>query len=360
MANLIWSSGEVKSIDRVLDEQRLPIILQRNMTTEQLNSWITKRKIPENREGLEEAHLKFGNFENFHCMFSLSDQYWFQHADSENWDDLNFFNNRYAEDPGDVFFTPWSANKARIRLPSPDMTTNGVLRKRWHQDEDGISWLIKAGSHKFGQQPITELLASILLRKLKIKDLPFVNYELTVEGMQLCSRSRNFVTEDTEFVPAAHIYFKKPRSTKESIRGHFLDMCREYGIKDAESFLESMNLIDFLIGNPDRHLGNFGFLRNTDGRIIGFAPLFDFGKAYKFSEGSNLIGTARLEVQRDMLERMMAKVDINALCDHQEMFDLIDMYPEINSKRRAGIKRQIIFAEKEVANVKGRGHEKTL
>ena len=41
-----------------------------------------------------------------------------------------------------------------------------------------------------------------------------------------------------------------------------------------------MLVIDAIIGNGDRHAGNFGYLRNTDsGAYIGMAPLYDFDHA---------------------------------------------------------------------------------
>lgn len=37
-----------------------------------------------------------------------------------------------------------------------------------------------------------------------------------------------------------------------------------------------MIIIDAVIGNGDRHAGNFGWLRNTDtGEYVSMAPLYD-------------------------------------------------------------------------------------
>ena len=41
-----------------------------------------------------------------------------------------------------------------------------------------------------------------------------------------------------------------------------------------------MIIIDAVIGNGDRHAGNFGWLRNTDtGEYVSMAPLYDFDHA---------------------------------------------------------------------------------
>ena len=42
-----------------------------------------------------------------------------------------------------------------------------------------------------------------------------------------------------------------------------------------------MIIVDRIIMNFDRHLGNFGFMRDVDtGKYTRFAPLFDFGNAF--------------------------------------------------------------------------------
>lgn len=52
-----------------------------------------------------------------------------------------------------------------------------------------------------------------------------------------------------------------------------------------------MIAFDYLICNQDRHLGNFGFLRNVDsGLFIGPAPLFDNGNSLWFDEPIETIG----------------------------------------------------------------------
>lgn len=45
-----------------------------------------------------------------------------------------------------------------------------------------------------------------------------------------------------------------------------------------------MLVVDYLILNEDRHLNNFGMLRNADTReFIGAAPIFDSGSSFGYS-----------------------------------------------------------------------------
>lgn len=341
--------AKVDKIKKVINETHLPIILQDNLSITSLNKWIEKRIIPDKRDGIEEVRRYYPSFDNYKNMFSLSDQYWFKYDKYETWDKLNFFTNNYSPVIGEIFFTPWDYDERDLTDHSPDLTTNGVLKKVWKK-ESGESYLYKAGSDIYHQEPLSEVLASITLERLNF--IPFVKYELAVNGLLLCSKCKNFVNENNEFVPASYIYSKKPRPKEKSIYEHLIDMCELYGIEGAEDYLKKMIAADRIIGNDDRHLGNFGFLRDVDNaKITGFAPLFDSGSAYwgKASEFKK----ARLfnEIEEEALIEVMELMDMGAMLNHEEMFALINLYPKIGSKKREEIKKRIIDSELELESL---------
>ena len=344
---LEMENGTALRIVQVIDTEHLPVFLQDNLTLKALNEWIAKRRIPDTREGLPAMRNDFPGFDQCRCMFSLSDQYWFRYRQDETWEGLNYFTNPYSEDLGRAFFTPWEFEKGCRFPPSPDLMTNGALRKRWTRGEDGTSFLIKAGSKKLRQEPITEVLASLMLGRLNI--IPFVEYELVIEGLRLCSKCRNFVDEDTEFVPASHIYYKKPRKATDTIYAHLMKMCRCYGIKDAEDYVDAMIAADHILGNDDRHLGNFGFIRDVEtAGITGFAPLFDSGSSYGVINGKP--GTSKLfrEMEKKAVRKTANRIDPQRIKDHTEAFCLIDTYPEITRAQRDALKAFIENMEEEI------------
>lgn len=345
---LDMENGTVIRIVQVIDTEHLPVILQDSLTEETLNSWLSKRRIPDSREGLPAMRCDFPGFEQHHCMFSLTDQYWFRYRMEETWEGLNFFTNPYSEDLGKAFFTPWEFECGHCFPPSPDLMTNGALRKRWTREEDGTSFLIKAGSRKLRQEPITEVLASLMLGKLDI--IPFVEYELVVEGLRLCSKCRNFVDKDTEFVPASHIYYKEPRKKTDSVYAHLLKMCGRYGVENAKEYVDAMIAADHILGNDDRHLGNFGFIRDVEtAGITGFAPLFDSGSSYGVISGKP--GTSKLfhEMEKKAVRKAAEKIDPLRIRDHGEAYCLIDTYPEITKAQRDALKTFIEAMEEELA-----------
>lgn len=329
----------------ILDREHLPIALQSNLTVETLNMWLAKRTIPDKREGMATARKLFGDFEIYHTMASLSDPYWVRYSSRETWSRINFFNNPYSSAVGAVQFMPWDANVRDLRVESPDLTTNGLLRKVWVYDSQMQSYLIKAGSLALKQHPLSEILATVSLRKYKL--LPFVPYELTVYGMRICSRCKCFVTADTEFVPAKDVYETEPKQEGDTVYSRMVRAAEHYGIRKPWKFLERMILVDMLIGNQDRHLGNFGFLRDVKtGKLIDFAPLFDFGGAFLPYEVS---GT-KPRVFANQTARIQRKYSYlftpSFFVEPDELYSIIDQYPDLTQSEKGKIREGISQREK--------------
>lgn len=56
--------------------------------------------------------------------------------------------------------------------------------------------------------------------------------------------------------------------------------------------LDRMLVLDYLIANEDRHLNNFGLLRNVDTlEWIGFAPIFDSGTSLGHNTATAQLGS---------------------------------------------------------------------
>ena len=94
---------------------------------------------------------------------------------------------------------------------------------------------------------------------------------------------------------------------------------------DAYSYY-MMNLVDYLIGNTDRHWGNWGFLRDNDtGELIKLHPLMDFNRSfesYDNVDGSICQTTAEYPThtisQREAAQRAIEKVGLNQISDIDE------------------------------------------
>ncbi|MDR0948562.1 MAG: hypothetical protein LBM69_03480 [Lachnospiraceae bacterium] len=88
----------------------------------------------------------------------------------------------------------------------------------------------------------------------------------------------NFVTTQTELVPAWRIVSSLKKNNSDSPYSHFLRCCDRLGIGDSRDSIEDMLVLDYIVANQDRHFNNFGFIRNADTlEWKGLAPIFDTG-----------------------------------------------------------------------------------
>ncbi len=202
------------------------------------------------------------------------------------WKDVNFFDNDFSEDVGDVLLGTQRDSDA-ISLLSPDNTSDGWLKKKW-KIIDGVRVLLKSGSGATQQEPYNEVIASAICKRLGIDHIP---YRLLMQNEYPFSACDNFVTKDTEFVSAWSIYKTAKKQNHISVYRHFLDCAETLGIPDMEDSVNKMIVLDYLIGNEDRHFNNFGALRNAETlAYIGPAPIFDSGTSLWFDKPVAMIG----------------------------------------------------------------------
>ncbi|MDR3161410.1 MAG: hypothetical protein LBU28_07340 [Spirochaetaceae bacterium] len=256
-----------------------------------LNQWWTLRGIPSSRDGIQGA-LELLNVEHTGELslrglgLSLSDHYWIRPLRSSlEWDNINYYAHGFSEDVGDALFGKKPRNTT-IHLLSPDVASNGNLKKRW-KIINGKRVLVKGGSGPYYQEPVNEAIASLLLCRLNI---PHVEYHLYVEENMPFSLCENFTDGHVEFIGAWDIATSMKKKEKHSELDHYLECCKGLGIPGVKEGLEKMLAFDFLIVNSDRHYYNFGALRNSDSlEWLGPAPLFDCGSSLWYQSADNMI-----------------------------------------------------------------------
>ncbi len=251
-----------------------------------LNNWWMRRAIPASRVGIENLLEGLGLSSPQALLtksfgLSLSDHYWLKPEDSDvSWDAANFFDNPFSEDVGGILFGS-AFDSAQTDLNSPDVTSDGYLKKRW-RIINGKRYLIKAGTQPAFQQPFNEVIVSLVCDRLAI---PYVQYDVVWDKGLPYSRCEDFADQDTELVPAAHILQTMKQANDESKYAHFLRCCDGLGIVNARDSLERMMVLDYIIANEDRHFNNFGFLRSSKTlEFIGFAPVYDSGSSLGFDK----------------------------------------------------------------------------
>ncbi len=246
----------------------------------ELSGWWTSRAIPRGRDGIGDVTDPLGLADMKPLLtvslgLSLSDQYWIRPNGSDlAWKDVNMFDNPFPEDLGDLLFGG-GCGPCQVELPSPDLTTDGVMRKRW-KIIHGKRCLLKSGTEPYGQEPYNEVAASMVMGSLGI---PHVPYTLGCENGRTCCICEDFVNRDSDLVTAGRIYGSRTKDNRTSPYKHFVDACLDHGV-DIVPFLDRMIVLDFILANDDRHLNNFGLIRDAESLDwIGPAPVYDTGSS---------------------------------------------------------------------------------
>lgn len=285
----INENGLIDEVIEVKDIKYLPVGIDNDKDIKaQLNKWWHNRSIPASRDGLNYI-LHTYDVETPQALsakslgLSLSDQYWLKPVGNTiEWKDVNFFTNEFSGDLGNAFFER-SQSKKQLDLRSPDASSNGWLKKKW-VIIDGERYLFKAGSVPLLQQPYNEVAASKILEILNISH---VKYEIKLEDNRPLCYCKNFITPDTEYVPAVQIRNATPKLNHESEYAHFLKCCDKFKIPGVKEFIDNILIVDYIIENTDRHYGNFGFIRDVNTlEFVGPAPIFDNGTSL-WSEALN-------------------------------------------------------------------------
>lgn len=249
----------------------------------ELNNWLKNRGIPSWRKDIEHLLEKLNvsspeELINKSFALSLSDQYWMKEEnDTITWNDINFFTNDFQYKAYlKASFSSDDSENEKIDLHSPNNTTDGMIQKAWII-EDGKRVLIKGSYTHSRQEPINEWLGSNISRRL---GFDHCNYDIDVIDNKLVSKCENFVKENQEIITANDVFFTRKQNNHTSDMEHYIKILKRYGIKDARKNVENMFILDFLIMNYDRHMKNYGIIRDVDTlKWIKVAPIFDNGQA---------------------------------------------------------------------------------
>ena len=290
-------TSSISAIGKVYAENHVPVgILVRKgeINRGSLNEWWKSRAIPVSRDGIRQAleELNMTTTQKLldKCFgLSLSDQYWICPRKSDmKWTDVNFFENTFSDDVGNILFGMGSENE-KISLMSPDNTSDGWLKKKW-KIIDGKRSLIKGGSGATQQEPYNEVFASKICERLGIPHTP---YSLMVQEEYPFSVCDNFITPSTELISAWYVMQTEKKPNHISVYQHYLNCCDRLGIPDMEDSLNRMMVLDYLVLNEDRHQNNFGVIRNAETlEWVGAAPIFDSGTSLWYSKPLSLISAS--------------------------------------------------------------------
>lgn len=247
-----------------------------------VNRWLARRGVPESRIGLDRALRDLGgntarDLVQKASALSLSDAYWVRPADSsETWAHVNFFVNDFDEDQGRILAGMAVESPSELSA-NPSFTTDGNLPKMWSIDPDDTRVLLKSGSGVLRQEPFNEVAACVAY-DLGLAFGSYVPYTLRELDYAWYSACPCMVDRHAELICARDIFYTHPLSCGTPTLDDMIRAGEALGIEGFGKSIQTQLVFDFILGNIDRHLGNFGAIRSAETlAFIGPAPVFDSG-----------------------------------------------------------------------------------
>lgn len=238
---------------------------------------------------------------SYHCL-SLTDIFWTKRREEKtDFSKINLFENHLVSAFSDVSLKGRQMTSDNAHLIADNLGTKGCFPKAWIR-KDNTFYLLKDG----GIQSVDrELLASRICRCFDVNQ---TWYEEGYYDGEKVSFSKIMTSLNYSIVPMKHYEFyliNRGMNKMEAI----LEL-------DAYSYY-MMNIIDYLIGNTDRHWGNWGVLvDNTTNMPIRLHDLMDFNKAfgaYETIEGANCLTTERRLTQKEAAIEAVREVGLNQI-----------------------------------------------
>lgn len=235
---------------------------------------------------------------SYHCL-SLSDIFWVCH-EGENLDfaEINLFENHLDNAFVDVALRGKQMTVQNSSLIADDVSTVGCFPKAWIRKDGGI-YLLKDGGEEFVRNEIT---ASRICSHFKCNQVIYDEYEFDGQPVS-CSRLSTSLRYANVSMAAYTIY------------------CANNDRDEIQSITEldlhgycMMNILDYLIGNTDRHWENWGVMvDNETNKPIRLYDLMDFNQAfssYSDIDGANCL-TAKGLNQREAAQQAAKKIGLN-------------------------------------------------
>lgn len=211
---------------------------------------------------------------SYHCV-SLNDVYWVRAVgEAVTFAELNLYDNPLNEA---IIPLPLKGKHLTVtnKELAPDLSTKGCFPKAWIRSGTEFK-LLKDGGEEVVRR---ELLASKICQCFDVPQVAYEEYfydgELVTQSTIVTSKRYSMVSKMAYDVYAIN---NDLDTIEECIR---LDPIVYYG----------MNILDYLVGNTDRHPENWGFLVDNDtNQPVSLYPLMDLNmsfQAYDKLDGAN-------------------------------------------------------------------------
>ena len=286
--------------EKIINEELAP--LQYRYRQDRIKNWWNERAVPISQGHIREFLEKQGyslpsEYLKKNLGLSLTDYYWIKPVDSSlTWETVNLFDNGFKED---ILLLSQDQNNDPDNIPhySPNGSLQGQIEKTW-TIIDHERYLVKGNSNNLSSESINEVIASEIHKRQGYSN--YTSYKLIRirdSEYDFGCYSKLFTSQKQEFISAHAIVSSAKQDNSTSRYEHFIRVCKDLGMdEDALRFsMEYEIMTDFIISEYDRHLNNFGVLRDADSlQLLKMAPVYDSG-------GSMFAGKAKPRSLKELL-----------------------------------------------------------
>ena len=277
-------------IVRVYDENSrlFPPLLKLQAEPMQLAMWLNSRVSPLGRRILNRVQKRNEGplgILGVTLGLSLNDVWWINDG-SHNWRDVNFYENKLDPNVAKVAFFEEPMPMLSEVSRSPEFSTGGDMAKHWFKRGNEIFLAKKDAPDQDGLcQTVKEWFAWQAAEAMRLEAVTYVLRPLHGDILSPVCECRAFTDITTGFMPAGVFLVSQGAWNglvdALSMTETHVAFAQAMGVE----FYEDMMVFDALIGNSDRHLGNFGMLfDNNTGEVLRPAPLFDHGLSFAEDE----------------------------------------------------------------------------
>lgn len=259
---------------------------------------------------------------SYRCA-SLTDVFWVKLKDEKiSFHEVNLYENHL-----DATFVDIALRGRQYTVQNEylarDLSTGGCFPKAWQRTEHGFR-LMKGGGEDSVER---ELLASQICRCFQVSQVLYERDHFDGEKVSvsdnMTSREYSIASMEAFAIYAAN----QERDVKKRILS--LDEHNYY----------MMNIVDYLIGNTDRHWGNWGVLvQNSNHRPVRLHDLMDFNRAfhsYGDLDGANCQTVFGQQMsQREAAVWAVARIGLNQIREvKRDAFSQLPQFYEMFCRR---------------------------
>lgn len=260
----------------------------------------------------------------YRCL-SLTDVFWVREkGDKAAFADVNLYENHLDKTFVDIALRG-KQYTVQNKYLARDLATNGCYPKAWIRNGAGFQLLKDGGNDAVDR----ELLASRICRCFNVNQVLYEESEFDGERVTV---SENFTSKAYSIAAIEALQLKMLNQDRD-IKKYILRL-------DRKNYY-MMNIVDYLVGNTDRHWGNWGVLvDNVTNRPLRLHDLMDFNQAfqsYEDMDGANCLTTfGKTMTQKEAAIEAVQQIGLNQIRDiNTSIFARLPQYEAMFKKRLA-------------------------